>query len=234
MELWEPKRKCPKVVPRYLQNQVLWSWTLKCSVKSYVTGASTKCYFNEFLFMRVLTHDKNRMNWRLWAFEVPWSPGSMLGLTPIGGFWKQSRWPWNMIHSMPCRNPCKLYIHLAFTCSIGRSSVVWSLGLAPPFPPIRALLKVYWTRALSLVCEVALSVTKRSRKYCSSQSHSLKILFIVVLFILTLFTDKHVFVYKCFYHSKSILEHALIFLKCMVNEHVFMNLVSLNKSFNPH
>jgi hypothetical protein len=26
-----------------------------CSVKSYVTGSSTKCYFNEFLFMRVLT-----------------------------------------------------------------------------------------------------------------------------------------------------------------------------------
>jgi hypothetical protein len=29
-----------------------------CSVKSYVTGPSTKCYFNECLFMRVLTHDK--------------------------------------------------------------------------------------------------------------------------------------------------------------------------------
>ena len=29
---------------------------LKCSVKSYVTGPSTKRYFSEFLFMRVLTH----------------------------------------------------------------------------------------------------------------------------------------------------------------------------------
>ena len=29
-----------------------------CSVKSYVTGPSTKCYFNEFLFCGVLTHDK--------------------------------------------------------------------------------------------------------------------------------------------------------------------------------
>jgi len=27
-------------------------------VKSYVTGASTKYYFNEHLFVRVLTHDK--------------------------------------------------------------------------------------------------------------------------------------------------------------------------------
>jgi hypothetical protein len=32
--------------------------TLKCSVKSYVTKPSTKCYFNEFWFIQVLTHDK--------------------------------------------------------------------------------------------------------------------------------------------------------------------------------
>ena len=29
-----------------------------CSVKSYVTGPSTKGYFKEILCMRVLTHDK--------------------------------------------------------------------------------------------------------------------------------------------------------------------------------
>ena len=49
---------CPKVVPRYLQNHVVWSWTLKCSVKSCVIGSSTKCHFNEWLFMEALTHDK--------------------------------------------------------------------------------------------------------------------------------------------------------------------------------
>ena len=37
---------------------VVWSRTLKCSVKSYVIGPSTQYYFNEYLFMRVLTHDK--------------------------------------------------------------------------------------------------------------------------------------------------------------------------------
>ena len=31
---------------------------LKCSVKSYVIGLSTKCCSNEILFMLVLTHDK--------------------------------------------------------------------------------------------------------------------------------------------------------------------------------
>ena len=30
----------------------------KCSVKSYMTGPSTKCYFNKSLFMQSLTHDK--------------------------------------------------------------------------------------------------------------------------------------------------------------------------------
>ena len=30
----------------------------ECSVKSYVVRPSTKCYFIECLFMRVLTHDK--------------------------------------------------------------------------------------------------------------------------------------------------------------------------------
>ena len=58
MRLWEPKRKCPKAVPTHLQNHVVWSQILKCSVKSYVNGPSTKCYFNAFLFTRVLTHDK--------------------------------------------------------------------------------------------------------------------------------------------------------------------------------
>ena len=50
MKLWEPKRKCPKAaVPTHLQHHVVvWSWALKCSVKPYVTGPSTKCYFNEF------------------------------------------------------------------------------------------------------------------------------------------------------------------------------------------
>ena len=79
-----------------------------------MTGPSTKCYFNECLFTRVLTLDKNIINQQLWAFEVPWSPtGFMLGLPPRGDFWKQSKWPWNIIRSMPRTNPCRLYIHLA-------------------------------------------------------------------------------------------------------------------------
>jgi hypothetical protein len=58
--------------------------------------------------MRVLTRDKIRINQRLWAFGMPWSLGFVLGLPPRGGFWKQSTWPWNMIHLMP-------RIHVDFT-----------------------------------------------------------------------------------------------------------------------
>ena len=43
---------------------------------------------------------------------VPWSPGFVLGLPPRGVLKKKSKWPWNMIHSMPCKDPCRLYIHL--------------------------------------------------------------------------------------------------------------------------
>ena len=35
-------------------------------------------------------------------------------------------------------------------------------------------------------------------------------------------------------HSTNTLESALFFFKCMVNEHAFMNLVSLNKKLCPH
>jgi hypothetical protein len=63
---------------------------------------------------------------------------------------------------MPCRNPCRLYIHLVFTYSIGPSSIVWSeLGPTLPFPAM-TMLGVWWSRALNLVCEVALSVMAAS------------------------------------------------------------------------
>ena len=74
MKMWEPKRNCPKAVPWHFLNHVVWSWTLKCSVKSCVTGPSTRCHFNELLFMWGPHTWKNRINQQLWVFGVPWSP----------------------------------------------------------------------------------------------------------------------------------------------------------------
>ena len=50
---------------------------------------------------------------------------------------------------------------------------------------------------------------------------------------MALFTDKHVFAHNHFYHFTSTLDHALIFLKCVVNEDVFLNVVSLSKNNEP-
>ena len=55
-------------------------------------------------------------------------------------------------------------------------------------------------------------------------------MFIMALFILTIIT----FAYDFFgYHSMNTLDHTLIFLVCMVNEDVFMNLVSLKSKVQP-
>ena len=67
---------------------------------------------------------------------------------------------------MPCRNPCRLYYHLAFTDPVGPSSIMRSeLGPAPPFPPMR-MLKCNG-HGLNLVCEVALREHERMNRITS-------------------------------------------------------------------
>ena len=84
-----------------------------------MTRPSIKCYVNECLFMRILIHDNVRINHRLWAFKVLWSPSFeccaylqevVLKNSPSDHLY--------MIHLMPCRNPWRLYIHRAFTYSL--------------------------------------------------------------------------------------------------------------------
>ena len=132
------KENVQRLSQTHLQNYATWSRILECSVKSYQSGPSTKCNFNEFLLMRVLT--------RFWAFGVPWSPGFVLSLPPRlqETFFEDipsDHEPWTMIQLMPCRNPCRLYSHLPFTYSVCPSSVVWSeIGPVPPFSPMRVLV----------------------------------------------------------------------------------------------
>ena len=71
------------------------------------------------------------------------------------------------------------------------------------------------------------SVTKRSRTYDSSWHYSLEV---IALFIIALLNDNDVFAYVYIYH----LEHTTISFKCLVNEHVFMNSISLTNVFSPH
>ena len=62
-------------------------------------------------------------------------------------------------------------------------------------------------------------------KYYSYQHYALNVPTLLALFI---------FAYNFSYHSTNTLENTLIFLKCMVNEHVFMSLVSLGIKFSLH
>ena len=50
-EIVRAQKQYPKAVSRHFQNHVVWSWTLRCSVKSYVTRPSTKWYFYVIMFM---------------------------------------------------------------------------------------------------------------------------------------------------------------------------------------
>ena len=60
----------------------------------------------------------------------------------------------NLIHSMPCRTPCWLFIHEIFFGPLGLHLLVWSeLGWSPPLRPMSAL-GLHWYRAFGLVCEV--------------------------------------------------------------------------------
>ena len=60
------------------------------------------------------------------------------------------------IHNLPCRIPCRLFIHKLFSEPLGLHLLVCSeVGRSPPFRPMRALT-LPWSWAFSLVCEVAL------------------------------------------------------------------------------
>ena len=49
--------------------------------------------------------------------------GFVLRLPPRDGFWNEFKWTWNMIRSMPCKNLCRVYVHLAFTYFVGPCEV---------------------------------------------------------------------------------------------------------------
>ena len=80
--------------------------------------------------------------------------------------------PRNLIHSPSCRTPCRLFIHDVFFGPLGLHLRVWSeFGQSLAFWPMRTL-RLQWSRAFNLVCEVALSITilhtwcQESWEYC--------------------------------------------------------------------
>ena len=108
----------------------------------------------QWIFIQSGPHTwENIINHRLWTFRVPWSLGFVLGLPPRGGSWKQSKWPWDTIHSMPCRNSCRILhpsrIH-ALRWSLKRSGKrTWTGSV---FPTNGRCLKCTNGNGLSVSC----------------------------------------------------------------------------------
>ena len=73
------------------RNDVVWSRNLKCILKPCVIGPLTKCYFNEFLFMQVLTDDKIEYMSGCERLECHGLPDFVFDLPPRGDFEKQSK-----------------------------------------------------------------------------------------------------------------------------------------------
>ena len=97
------------------------------------------------------------MSWWRKKLKKSWSPGNFVRPTLRGGPDENSGRPCILIHSPPCRTPCRLFIHKLFIGPLGLHLLVWSeVGQSPPFRPMRALT-LPWPRAFSLVCEVALT-----------------------------------------------------------------------------
>ena len=73
-----------------------------------------------------------------------------LGCRPDENFGR----PWNLIHSPPCRTPCRFFIHEVFFGPLGLHLRVWSqLGRSLPFQPMRALrLQWSWIHGPSVLC----------------------------------------------------------------------------------
>ena len=115
-----------------------------------------------------------------------------------------------MIHLVPCRNPCRLYIRLPFTYYVGPSSVVWSeLGPAPPFPPMRVLAWSVMVTGLGFI----LNICSIKGKFWKREENSS---LIILLSTPVVFSPKNIS--SKFYYNNNSLSWALAFF---LSEHLF-------------
>ena len=110
--------------------------------------------------------------------------------------------PRNVIHSPRC-TPCKLFIHEVFFGPLGLHLSVWSeLRRSPPFRPMRAL-RLQWSQAFNLVCEVALTTWKGL--CCSKNETIMSVLFVVCSFrnslVISFYLHKYSYTFKLIKHD---------------------------------
>ena len=121
IKVWEPKRKRPKVVPTHLQNHVVWSRILECSVSCMWSGPqpnATSMNFYPCGSSHMIKQNKSTF------VSIRSAMVSQLSVRPTSMRWLFENNPSDhehMIHLMPIRNPRRLYIHLALTYYVGPS-----------------------------------------------------------------------------------------------------------------
>ena len=138
MKLWEPKWKCSKAVPTHLQSHVVWSQTLECSVKPYVTGPVGP--WPNAISMNVYSHKSSHMiqQNKPTVVSVRSAMVSLFCVRPTSKRRSFENSPSDhLTRSIRCHVGIHVVftVHLAFTYSVGPSGVVWSSepGPAPPF-----------------------------------------------------------------------------------------------------
>ena len=101
---------------------------------------------------------------------------------------------WNIIHSLLCKNPCKLYIHDNFFGLLGLHLLVWSeLGWSWPFRRTR-VLRMWWSLAFVLVCGTTLSSSHFGYHNDYSISNPVIATMFIVIFWATV--DMHMIFFK--------------------------------------
>jgi len=139
------------------KRNIWWSLSVLESIVEFVLESSLKSVLKFFMLEKIL---KN--------LGLPeFSSDPPLG----GGPDANSGRPCTLIHSPPCRTPCRLFIHELFLGPLGLHLLVWSeLRPSPPFRPMRALT-LPWSRAFSYMCEVALCKTYSNDLFQTCTKH---------------------------------------------------------------
>ena len=122
------------------------------SMKSYSYGSSYMMKYNKSMVMR------------FWSAMI-----SRVCVRPTSKSWFLNRVKIIMKHDplMPCRNPCRLYIHIAFTDSISPSSVVcwtgstFSTKANARIAMVTGTQSCVWSRPEGIVCTYILSCNLR-------------------------------------------------------------------------
>jgi hypothetical protein len=136
MKLWGPLKLIQRPYHGNFKLNFVWSWDFQVHCKVIHDQQSTECYFVIILFMwafYIVSYNKSMIVrfWSAMVFQVVDPP-------LWGRLCAKSSRSWNIINCMPCRTPCRFFIHsFNFLGPVGPQNFSASIvGRSQPFPPI--------------------------------------------------------------------------------------------------